>query len=214
MNTENKVAFIRIPKNASTSMYKHCVGTNVLTNKALLPLFKKHLRFHNYFHPSHAFLSESVRILGPEILKIPVFCITRNPFDRMASIYKFCHKISFGDTRIPIDIPHYKEHATNFEDFVKFCSSNQRNPNEIASLKQVDYLDVDHDITRLRFENLQEDFNKFILDNNIFGLEKALPKVNVSKGLPYREYYNEDTANLVREMWSRDFDELGYSKEL
>jgi len=214
MNTENKVAFIRIPKNASTSMYNHCRGINVLTNKALLSLFKKKLRFHTYFHPSHAFLSESVRILGPEILQIPVFCITRNPFDRMASIYKFCHRISFGNTRIPIEIPHYRKHAANFEDFVKFCFSNHRNPNEIASLKQVDYLDINHDITKLRFENLQEDFNKFILNNNIFGLEKTLPKANVSKGLPYREYYNEYTANLVREMWSRDFDELGYSKEL
>lgn len=214
MNTENKVAFIRIPKNASTSMYNHCGRINVLTNKALISLFKKKLRFHNYFHPSHAFLSESVRILGPELLQIPVFCITRNPFDRMVSIYKFCNKISFGNTRIPIEIPHYRKHAKDFKDFVNFCHFNHKNPNEIASLKQVDYLDVDHKITKLRFENLQEDFNKFVIDNNIFGLEKTIPKLNASKGLPYKEYYDENTANIVRKIWSRDFDELGYSKEL
>ena len=213
MNTENKVCFIRIPKNASSSMYEQCGHVNLLRDADLVSLFKKR-RFRNYFNPSHAFLSESVETLGTKILNYPVFCIVRNPFDRMVSTYKYCKRIT--ETKAPVEqvLQHYVKKCDSFQTFVKYCFDNRKNKDEIASIKQTDYLDVDHDITKLRFENLQEDFEKFIIDNNIFGIARKLVKLNSTEGLPYREYYSKTTIDMVTEMWSEDFEKFGYSKKL
>tara|TARA_B100000123_G_C25515518_1_gene334243 strand:- start:135 stop:533 length:399 start_codon:yes stop_codon:yes gene_type:complete len=132
----------------------------------------------------------------------------------MVSTYKYCKRIT--ETKAPVEqvLQHYVKKCDSFENFVEYCFDNRKNKDEIASIKQTDYLDVDHDITKLRFENLQEDFEKFIIDNNIFGIARKLVKLNSTEGLPYREYYSKTTIDMVTEMWSEDFEKFGYSKKL
>lgn len=62
-----------------------------------------------------------------------------------------------------------------------------------------------------RYESLQEDFD--YITNNI-GVEVTLPLINSSSHLDYRSYFTEESANEVYNLWKKDFEILGYSKNL
>ncbi|WP_455198072.1 sulfotransferase family 2 domain-containing protein [Kaarinaea lacus] len=61
-----------------------------------------------------------------------------------------------------------------------------------------------------RFENLENDFYEIV---NKIGLNDiTLPKVNVSKHRSFEEYYTEESAQRVYDLWRQDFEVLGYDK--
>ena len=45
---------------------------------------------------------------------------------------------------------------------------------------------------------------------NIIGSNNRIPKVNPSTRKNYKEYYNEDTKNIIREIYKEDITKLGY----
>jgi hypothetical protein len=61
-----------------------------------------------------------------------------------------------------------------------------------------------------RYEKLGEDFRKV---GDVLGLTAELSRVNATRHGPYREYYDEETRNLVREMYRSDLETLGYRFE-
>ena len=66
---EKSLTFVRIPKNASTSIYEHIKPLNTIRDE-LLPYRREHF---NIFAPSHCRLSEAVEALGKSILDKVVF---------------------------------------------------------------------------------------------------------------------------------------------
>lgn len=61
-----------------------------------------------------------------------------------------------------------------------------------------------------RFESLEQDFRNIV--DKIGLRDVTLPKVNVSKHRGYEEYYTEESARRVYELWQPDFDVLGYDR--
>lgn len=61
-----------------------------------------------------------------------------------------------------------------------------------------------------RFESLENDFNEIVKNIGLTGV--TLPKVNVSKHRSFEEYYTEESAQRVYELWRQDFEVLGYSR--
>ena len=188
---EKQLTFIRIPKNASTSIYHHIKPINTIVDDRL-----PFLPYHNkIFAPSHCSLSQAVKALGDEILKKICFAVCRNPYDRMVSQFCFAKKESF----IPIDFK-------DFAEFVEFCVTTE----SIASFSQSYYLDMDVDIKILRFENLQRDFTIFCRSSGIL-MNTILPIRNKTDHKHYLDYYTPQLKEKVKEFWAEDFKRFDYN---
>lgn len=62
-----------------------------------------------------------------------------------------------------------------------------------------------------RFESLQDDFNKAC---SIIGIpQENLTIIGKSNHQHYKRYYNDHTANVVRELWQRDIENLNFKFE-
>jgi len=78
-------------------------------------------------------------------------------------------------------------------------------------MPQVDWL-TDHSGKILvdeiiHFENLEVEFNE-VLEK--LGRNKTLPHVKKSNRGNYREYYDDETIEMVRNWFERDIEEFGY----
>ena len=126
----------------------------------------------------------------------------RNPLDRLVS--SFCYaktKNNFYYKKHP-----YYEHIVDcdFETFVEvlhaFEGHFQLRPQSDYICDGDDNILVDH---ILRYETLQEDFNKF--------WDIKLPRLNKSdRDEDWKKYYNENTIKTVYEFYKRDFKNFNY----
>ena len=197
-----KVSFIRIPKNASTSIYKHLGEKNTITDEKLIELGKNE-KYHNILAPSHCKLSEALEYIGPDILKYPIFCICRNPYDRMVSAYTYSQISPLFDLQIK-----------SFEEFIDKCIEVYGiEKYELFWMPQSNYINIKCNINILRYENLDKDFKNFILDNNL-DISTDLPWLNQSNSSNYKSYYTEELRKKVYKIWKKDFNTFNYSKDL
>ncbi len=58
-----------------------------------------------------------------------------------------------------------------------------------------------------KFENIEEDFSKIC---KIIGKKRGLPHLKKTKHKSYREYYNEETKEVIRNHFKRDIEMFGY----
>jgi hypothetical protein len=135
----------------------------------------------------HIFLSE---IDNPASL---IFAVVRNPWDRIVSIYSFVND-------------NYECCTCNFENFIYNMIKTVAFDGKKFSTPQIRW--IEPGVTHiLRFENLEKDF-KIIQD--IFQCYEPLPLENKTKHEHYRTYYNDETRQLVAEMFKEDIEAFGY----
>jgi len=134
------------------------------------------------------------------------FTVVRNPWDRMVSWY-FYHKS-------PLYEPKNKE---GFQSWVKDGMPNHwktvdgTNWAQYDALSILDFLNNDKNIDLnyiAKVETLDQDMERICEKTNT--VYKQLPKNNTSKsrGISrryYTEYYNEETKNIVKERFKKDF---------
>lgn len=187
---EKLFTFIRIPKNASTSIYEHIKPLNTIRDDSL-PYREEH---HKVFAPSHCRLSEAVEVIGKEILDKIVFAVSRNPYDRMVSQYCFAQTQDF-----------ITKDFKDFSEFVDFCAEEE----SIASHSQSYYLDVETKIDILRFENLRADFSRLVSRNCVL-INPILPHTNKTPHKHFTEYYTPNLKEKVKQLWNEDFKRFNY----
>lgn len=187
---EKCLTFIRIPKNASTSVYEHIKPLNTIRDE-FLPFRAEH---HKVFAPSHCRLSEAVEVLGQEILDKVVFAVSRNPYDRMVSQYCFAQAQDF-----------IAKDFNDFSEFVDFCAEEE----SIASHSQSYYLDVETKINIVSFENLRNDFANMLYRNGIL-INPFLPLKNKTPHKHFTEYYTPNLKEKVKQLWNEDFKRFNY----
>jgi hypothetical protein len=120
------------------------------------------------------------------------FAVIRNPWDRVVSIYSFLIELKYC--------------TCSFEYFIYDILKNGYFDSKKFSTPQIRWIEpgVTH---LLRFENLEKDF-KIIQD--IFQCYEALPGQNKSDHDHYRTYYNDETRQVVAEIFKEDIEAFGY----
>lgn len=197
------ITFIRIPKNASTSIYSFFGNMNTVRNEFFDADNEKYL---NIFEPSHCTLSEAVSILGKDILKNPVFAVVRNPYDRLVSMFFFAKKYDLG--RI------YGIDTEDFDKFAKQFYEHSTDPNFFHAKSQKEFISTEGATPAYvgRFETLEKDVGSFIRSHHIDTLDIAnFPKLNSTVHNEYREYYSESSKEIVQKMWGDDLESFSYS---
>ena len=134
------------------------------------------------------------------------FCIVRNPYDRMISAYHFIggnSKFSDFVKYVHLEVNNY--YRKNIEPFV-------------VIMPQIEFIiDAKGDIkveNILYFENLNKDFKDFCDKNSLeLGEIPHINRRNRNKS-SIKEYYNQELADIVYEMYRLDFKIFGYKKLL
>lgn len=199
----HRLLFVHVPKNAGTSI------THALRPLAGSERRRKIGRILRRYgirtpldaspYPAHATAAELMRLLGPaRYARYFSFAIIRNPWDRHVSFYNFVRRDST-----------HPQHAIVRElpDFTAYTRWRTQNPNRLQRTLVCD------DDGRLlvnfigRYENLAEDFSTIC---KRVGVHIELPRKNVSNTVPYREFYNDESRELITRLTAPDIERFGY----
>lgn len=201
-----KVALIHIPKTGMTSIesawgathlksnYRHFKGEQVVT--------------FGHIHPEP--LNQIIDLDG-----YLTIAFVRNPYDRMVSLWKwFKDKRANKDQRIP--------HTMTFKKFVQrihqYHAEGDLTPVGLYHVKglnavnpQVDWIYDSKGGKAVnfigRFERLTEDYNNLC---SLTGFDRPLPHKLKSNRTHYSKYYDEETKQLVSEIYAEDLKEFNY----
>jgi hypothetical protein len=204
MHVDQLLTFIRIPKNASTSLYTFFGQLNTARNEYLSGDNPKHL---NIFESSHQSIAELEANLGPYVLKKPVLAVVRNPYDRLVSMYFFAKKYDLGKI--------YNIDVSDFTSFARGFYGLSGDKNFFHAMPQTEFIKHDEieNFTIIRFEDLKQGVSNFISKNDLGGIldSDSLDSLNGTVHKHYTEYYNDETIEIVMDMWGCDLKCFTYS---
>lgn len=192
-----KLAYINSAKCACSTIKTYLVKAN-------------NIDISNYQHIHHA--HHSLKVFNhKEFNEIPKnylrFTVVRNPYDRVVSFWsdKVRNKLWVTLNLYNINKSNIDKYYNSFEEFVKLLY--QRKRFEIHLAHQITAFYVKRVDRFLRFENLKEDFKQIQKWMNYL---EPLPHLRKTNHKNYREYYNETTKNMIKELYEKDLKELGY----
>lgn len=203
------VIFIRVPKNASTSIYSHLGDLNLIKKHEKIfndVLFKNKL-YKKWFSPTHAKPNEIYGIFGSLVKNYMSFAVVRNPFDRAVSMFQFAkeHKLAelYGESN-----------DSSFEEFCEIMKENHANNTKdfIGTHQQVEWLNGAFQPNFiLRFENLKNDFKEMLDACEIKHISSDIPHENSSKRSDYKDYYNSNAKKIIEKVFEKDIDTFKYT---
>ena len=183
--------FIHIPKNAGISI------KDVLVTK------------YNYCFAGH-FTCQQMKAkasLNNYVYK-DIFCISRNPFSRMVSIYLFLkikmerYKHYYNNLDLCLPFKHY-----SFKHFIKYFleqdNENFHYMNTYMFLPQHTWLDTEDTVTIFKLEELdkiEKYLNSKIPHHNNINCKKI-----------WKDFYDIDTKKIVQSHYEKDFEKFKYS---
>ena len=197
---EDRITFIHVPKNAGTSIvdfFKRSYKTQSLQTK-------------------HTTWSQ----LPPE-WQHNTFCVVRNPYDRVVSLYNFQIKVlEKKQKRFPkLITPQLEELSKGFKNYVMNCQEtifkkrlNYKNADaKWTNWQQLKYLSGNFEkINILRYENLEKDCTQLLTENRL-KQNRPLQKLNVSRSnTDYKQFYDTETRKEVEKFYQEDIDILKY----
>lgn len=196
---KHKILFTGIPKNASHAPYA------LLSNKT-----------DNGHH--HATYIQDYRQNDEELLDTYTsFAITRNPYDRAYSCWNFLRVIEDIEGRF--GIKNFTEYVYALESRTAFYEEQNEELTQheltwpqyrFISIK--DHILVDH---VLRFENLDEDWKKFVTEYNKTAQFKLKPTLKIHNNIEYTErdwtkVYTPEMYAIINDFYKKDFELFNY----
>ncbi len=192
---QHRCIFIHIPKCAGISICKSLFG--------------------NLAGAHHSIGNYQLMFSPEEFASYFKFTFVRNPWDRLASAYMYMR----DGGRTPSDRAFSEKHLKRFANFGDFIRNGITQPRILKAMHfrpqhqficllgkhlSVDFIGY--------FENLTEDFN-FVA--NRLKIQTSLQQLNrtASKQQDFREYYTDETARIVGEVYATDVELFGYSFE-
>jgi len=155
---------------------------------------------------SHRTALEQIEKIGEETWnKKLTFTIVRNPWDKVVSHYHF--RVKTNQTRL-------RDKPIAFKEWVKRTYGRQ-DPSYYDSPKmfmpQIDWITDENDELLvdeiLYFEDLDKEFNGI---QKKLGMNAPLPHMKKSNHGHYRQYYDKETLEIVRNWFRRDIERFGF----
>lgn len=197
--------FIHIYKNAGTSITS---ALEPFSDNWFNKRFGKFLRLVNisYFssqpYPDHITASMLADKMGRQRFSSYFsFAIVRNPWDWQVSLYNYMLK----------NVAHHQHELVksfkSFDDYIDWrCNEEIRYQRDFIysdnGEKLIDYVG--------RYERLEKDFQTIC---EKIGVAAQLPKLNISRSVPYQNFYNEETIEMVRQAFYPDIKLFDYDYE-
>ena len=193
--------FIHIYKCAGTSIRNELKPYNDTFNKRLfLDKCLGKLGINSNFAPyGHIVAREAKKYLGDKVWnKAYTFAVVRNPWDWQVSLYTYMLKLKTHHQHELISA------MKSFDEYIAWrCERNFHSQSEF--LKD----DSDNIIVKdiYRFESLGSDIQR--LASHI-GCDVCLKKLNQSRSDLYRQYYSDESREMVRRFFNEDIERFGY----
>jgi len=135
------------------------------------------------------------------------FTFVRNPWDKVVSLYEYRRrkdKTKITSRNIP------------FTEWVKLTLGPQSDPfyyNNIKSFQpQVEWLKDDEGVIAIdfigKFESIRTDFEQI---RQTIGTSAELPHLNATDRSNYRDYYTDETSQIVADWYHEDIEAFGYT---
>ena len=214
VSREHHFIFVHIPKTAGSSIgdpsYKK------VKKGSLIPFLGKEDEAYQG-HKKAMEIKEHLKEPWEDFFK---FCFVRNPWDRFVSAYTYyTQSISSVYSLFRFTQEHYKKHTTlgqqiaQCKTFREFCLNVDRFDLDLHFEPQADYV-TDAEGNLLvdyigRFENLDSDLNKIC--NRIGIPEIRLPHYRKTKRKHYKEYFDNETVDVVRRKYMHDIELFNYT---
>lgn len=195
ISDKKKFIFIHVYKTGGTS-----VRTALRTYRDRPGLVKRALDKLNIISlPTHA-LAKQIKAKYPiEWERYFTFAFVRNPWSWQVSLYSFTLQAEYN---------HHHDVAKSLGSFREYLYWRVDGHKQLLSdfifddegKRIVDYVG--------RIETVQHDFREIC---NRIGVDVSLPHKNKSQHRDYREYYDDETRELVAKHFASDIDAFGYN---
>ena len=171
--SDKNLFFIHIPKTGgeSISYWMKELGANYVD-------LHKHSALHHSMLPVHTYFS---------------FCVVRNPWDRMVSMYHFAKKVNFTNKN------------KSFKEWLE-TGINYKNYWYSAKTCQVEWIRIKPNYI-LRYENFVKDFE---IIQDLLNYYQPLPHLNKTEHDHYTHYYDDDSIKLIENIFYKDIVEFNY----
>ena len=185
---KHKIIFIHIPRTG---------GTSVLRYFSEKETGRDHSTWFNYLHSSPYAFNSYYK-----------FAIVRNPWDRTLSAYKYL--LGGGNKMGDLELMERLKIYEDFNHFVKDGLLSMILDNVRLFLPQIFFVcDGKSNIMVdkiLRFENYQDCVSNILPKIK----NKKIEKINSSERGDYKDYYNEETINIVKGIYKNDIENFEY----
>ena len=193
-----KFVFIGAPRTGSNSV-KNTLNDFSDIKSPPPPITEEDVLSPYYMHNTSFRLKKHFESKGWDWGEYYKFGFVRNPWDLVVSSFFFLKTKQ-----------EYKNYQ--FNDFIfnaNHILTNQRLPTFSQMDFYTDYDSGEYLVNHIgRFEYMQEDFNSICAEIGISC--KSLPHMLKTKHNHYREYYNPETRDFIKNKYEKDIEEFGY----
>jgi hypothetical protein len=212
----DQLFFIHIPKNAGTSV-EHAAKMDTMTD-ATIHYPDGRLSCDPKISLQHFTLKLLEKEL-PWIKTKTLFAVTRDPYKRLVSAYRFKLKYNFDHVKSMMRDPN----NINFEEYVRvsFSRCEAYRNNLLAGgydhnlyLRQHEFVDGETPVKIFRLEDGVHYIEEYI--SSFYGWPVKIDTVNTTeKARPYTEFYNNPSfKEFIDEYYHEDFERYGYDRKL
>lgn len=220
LSLSHKFVFVHIPKTAGLAMTdalgrfgRGKVRTLARSLSRRLPFTEGPERAHFRVHePARHMIAKLGRPVWDQFHS---FSVVRDPFDHAVSHYEYMKQFRIRSTAARVG-------AMSFEEYLAYRMKPPFwNDTIFARMPDQSWYLTDAEgrmaVDRLiRFERLGADFARLVADLGLEGAE--LRHVNKTRAKtdkrPFQSYYDATTEEMVRKIYARDFDLLGYDHRM
>lgn len=185
LDKEHKFMFFEIKKSAITSVRRHLLKKRAIVYKDLLG------KYYDIFD----------QYSMSDVENMFKFTIIRNPFARVVSAFYYLQQLGFAEFSKNIE----------FKQFVKTIFKEKGIEINFHFHEMIDRLALDGELLVdfvARLENIEEDWRFIASKINAVG---KLQKKNITKHEDYRVYYDDESIEIVSNIYSRDIEYFKYS---
>ena len=188
INHRYNFLYIRVAKTASTSILSKIPETHLIENSWE----------HDINHIPLWFYKNNI-LTDSNYNKYFKFAFVRNPFDRAVSIWKYYNAWVNKHSKEKVNLT-FKE---------TICAENEKiNQKKFKSKYGSQFLFTQGCDFIGKYENIQEDFNTVC--DKIGIPQQQLPQKNKTTHKHYSEYYDDETKQIVSEIYAKDIEYFQY----